>query len=143
METTEKTEIRKIVTLHFGELEVEPKHIFNFQEGILGFENLKEFVLISEEKSEPFKWLISLEKPDIGFPLISPWILDINYNPGKRYISDKKVIFTIVTLEDENGYMSANFKAPVILDVETTEGSQVILPSDKYPTNYLISKKQS
>lgn len=141
MKSQENQEVRKIITLHFGELLIEDKHIFHFEQGVLGFENLKEFVLISEEESDPFKWLISVEEPNIGFPLISPWLLDINYNPGKRFAEKSKVGFVIVTLEDGHGSMTANMKAPIILDVETTAGEQIILPSEKYSTNFLIKKQ--
>ncbi|MFW5663186.1 MAG: flagellar assembly protein FliW, partial [Bacteroidota bacterium] len=77
--------IRKIKTLHFGEIDVESQYIFNFPEGLLGFENLREFVLISEEETVPFKWLINLEEPEIGFPLLSPWHIDLTYNPGRLF----------------------------------------------------------
>ncbi|MFN3782156.1 MAG: flagellar assembly protein FliW, partial [Candidatus Kapaibacteriota bacterium] len=55
-------EKRVIKTLQFGELEIEPQHIFYFENGILGFEDLHEFVLIADEETLPFKWLISIEK---------------------------------------------------------------------------------
>lgn len=131
---------KKIVTLHFGEITVEPQHIFSFATGMLGFDDLKDYVLISEEETFPFKWLISIEQPDIGFPLLSPWLMDLNYNPGSSYKLETQVFFVVVTLEDENGRMTANMKAPVILNTETQSGEQIILPFDKYSTNYVITK---
>ncbi len=129
-----------IKTLHFGEIEVEPQHIFRFDDGMLGFDELHEYVLISEESTVPFKWLISLEEPTIGFPLLSPWHIDLFYEPGLKYDIDSQVLFVVVTLEDDNGEMSANMKAPVIFDVVRQKGEQVILPSEKYSTNYIIKK---
>lgn len=131
---------RKIITLHFGEITVASDYIFTFPEGVLGFEYLREFVLISEEETAPFKWLVSIEEPEIGFPLLSPWLLDLQYNPGKSYDVDKLVFFVIVTLEDENHQMTANLKAPIILDPEVQDGKQVILSSEKYSTNFIIGK---
>lgn len=140
-ENINKEEKRKIITLQFGELYIEPKHIFYFPDGLLGFEDLREFVLISEEETIPFKWLISIEKPVIGFPLLSPWHIDVSYNPGDDFNLEKEVIFVVVTLEDEKGLMTANMKAPIILDVETQKGRQVILPTDKYTPNHVILKR--
>lgn len=134
-------EIRRIKTLQFGELAVEPQHIFRFPGGILGFENLREFVLISEEESAPFKWLISMDEPEIGFPLLSPWYIDITYNPGRSFDPEKQVVFVVVTLEDEKGLMTANMKAPLMLNVEEQSGEQIILPKDKYSPNFVISRK--
>lgn len=142
MSVSNESKIRIINTPHFGRIEVEPYHIFYFPNGMLGFDNLREYVLISEEETVPFKWLISLEQPEIGFPLLSPWHIDLSFEAGKVYNIETQVLFAVITLEDENGNMSANMKAPVILDVENQTGEQIILPSDKYSTNYIIPKKK-
>ena len=142
MGETRQDENRTIKTPHFGELEIDKSHIFEFPEGMLGFENLQSFVLISEVETEPFKWLISLDKPDIGFPLLSPWYLDVNYKPGRGIDLDRQVVFVVITLEDQKGYMTANLKAPVITDVDSQEGEQIIIPSDKYKTNFVIPARK-
>ncbi|MDQ1266610.1 MAG: flagellar assembly factor FliW [Bacteroidota bacterium] len=136
-----ESEIKVIDTLQFGEIQVQPQFIFNFPSGMLGFDDLRDFVLITEEETVPFKWLISMDNPEIGFPLLSPWLIDLSYEPGRFFDIQKDVIFVVVTLEDEKGYMTANLKAPVILDVESQVGSQVILPSDRYSPTHAISKK--
>jgi flagellar assembly factor FliW len=136
-------EVRKIRTAQFGEFDVEPEFIFHFENGLLGFDDLREFVLISEESTLPFRWLLSVENPDIGFPLLSPWHIDLTYDPGKDFDLDRDVLMVVITLEDDNGQMTANLKAPIILDVNKQIGKQVILPSDKFTTNYLIKKNSS
>lgn len=136
------TASKTIKTLQFGEINVEPQFVFHFKDGILGFENLKDFVLISEEETVPFKWLVSMDEPEIGFPLLSPWHIDLTYNPGKDIDTDKFVMFVVITLDRANGQMSANMKAPVILDVNTQTGEQRILRSDKYSTNYIFPKQE-
>ena len=130
-----------INTIHFGELEIEANHIYNFPEGLLGFEDLNSFVLISEEETEPFKWLISIDNPDIGFPLISPYFIDKDYKPGRDIDLDVDVPMCVVTLGDENKNMTVNLKAPIIFNVKELIGKQVILLSDKYSTNYYIGSK--
>lgn len=133
---------RVIKTNYFGELEIDDEYIFKFKDGMLGFEDLHDYVLISEESTAPFKWLISVDEPEIGFPLLSPWHIDVYYDPGIKYDLEKQVLFVVITLEDENGEMSANMKAPVIFNIEDQTGKQIILPSDKYSTNYVIAKKR-
>ena len=141
MEAIAEMEEMKIFTQQFGELTVKPEHVFEFEEGLLGFEDLRQFVLISEEETLPFRWLVSLENPDIGFPLLSPWHIDLRYNPGKEHDMSREVIMVVITLEDEKGLMTANMKAPLILDVKSQSGRQVILPSDKYSPSYVIPRK--
>ena len=133
---------RKINTNYFGELEIDEEFIFHFKDGMLGFEDLHDYVLISEESTAPFKWLISVDEPEIGFPLLSPWHIDVFYDPGIKYDMEKQALFVVITLEDENGEMSANMKAPVIFNIDNQTGEQIILQSDKYTTNYVIAKKQ-
>ncbi|MGA2296723.1 MAG: flagellar assembly protein FliW [FCB group bacterium] len=140
MEQTVETKVRKINTLQFGELEVGEDLIFIFPNGMLGFDELKEFVLITAEETVPFKWLLSVEKPEIGFPLLSPWHIDLTYDPGRDFDVEKQIFMVVVTLEDEKGSMTANLKAPIIFDVDNQTGEQVILPTDKYSPTFIIGK---
>lgn len=139
MEATLDSGIRHIVTQQFGELAIAPEHIFVFENGLLGFDHLKEFVLIDEQQTHPFRWLISLEEPEVGFPLLSPWYIDINYKPGKSFHLESDVLMVIITLENEDRQMTANMKAPLVLDVENQTGKQVILPTDKYSPSFVIA----
>jgi flagellar assembly factor FliW len=130
----QEVSILKIKTLHFGEIEVESDKIFKFPDGLLGFENYNRFVLINHEETEPLRWLISLDDPNIGFPLINPWIVDIKYNPGKSINLEKEAAFVVITLGNKDRVMTANMKAPLVLEIETREGRQIVMSSDKYST---------
>ncbi|MCX7736360.1 MAG: flagellar assembly protein FliW [Candidatus Kapabacteria bacterium] len=133
----------KIKNSQFGEITVSDDLIFDFTNGILGFEHLNKFVLISDEGTEPFKWLLSIDNPEIVFPLLNPWQIDINYDIGKEFNQERDAVMVIVTLSDDDGSMTANMKAPIILDVVDQTGKQIILPSDKYSTNLIITKKSN
>lgn len=133
----EKTVIK---SSQFGELEVSPENVFTFEEGLLGFEEYKKYVLISDEITEPFKWLIALEEPEIGFPIVNPWHIDIEYNPGKKYNYEVVVPMVIVTIGGGVSEMTANMKAPLLLNIEDMSGEQIIIASDKYSTNEKVHK---
>lgn len=122
----------------FGNLQVEPKHIFTFSNGLLGFENLTEFILINNDATAPFRWLISVENPTIGFPLLSPWHLDLTFNPGVDYDLASHSLFVVVTLADEHNQMTANMKAPILLNTSEQIGEQIILSSENYPAEFVI-----
>lgn len=131
----ERMDVRIVKTEQFGDIIVEPHHIFNFSEGVLGFDNLHEYVLITDESTAPIRWLISLDEPAIGFPVITPLFIEPSYSAGRDYTDIKRyTTFVIITLS-KNG-MTANMKAPVVLDVEAQTGKQVILSSDKYSPNF-------
>ncbi len=131
-------DIVKINTPHFGELEISKEHIFHFENGMLGFEELKDYVLISDEDTDPFKWLISLENPDIGFPLLSPQLIDLDYRYGKEYEDPYYAPFVVITLAGIDGNITANMKAPIILNIENLSANQIILPSEKYSPNHVL-----
>lgn len=122
---------RRLFTSQFGVVDVAADNILTFSAGLLGFENLREFVLISVDETEPMKWLISLDEPSIGFPLLSPWIIDVEYDLREQFDAAKQAVFAVITLVNPQGKMSANMKAPVIIGDDRT-GKQIILSSDKY-----------
>jgi flagellar assembly factor FliW len=122
---------RRLYTAQFGVVDVSADNVLTFADGLLGFENLREFVLISVEETEPMKWLISLDEPSVGFPLLSPWLIDPDYDLRGGYDAAKHAAFVVVTLVNPQGKMSANMKAPVIVGDDRT-GRQMILSTDKY-----------
>ncbi|MBL7973949.1 MAG: flagellar assembly protein FliW [Candidatus Kapabacteria bacterium] len=131
----EHMDVRILHTEQFGDIPVEPRHIFTFADGLLGFEDYKDFVLIKDEDSAPIRWLISLDDPNLGFPVIAPVYIDPNYVAGREY-TDTSVYVTLVIITLANTGMTANMKAPVVLNIEQQTGKQVILSSDKYSPHH-------
>lgn len=123
--------MRRLYTAQFGIVDVAADNILTFAEGLLGFDYLREFVLISVEETEPMKWLISLDEPSIGFPLLSPWLIDPEYDIRGQFDASSQAAFAVVTLVNPQGKMSANMKAPIIIG-DDHSGRQIILASDKY-----------
>lgn len=134
---------RIIQSPYFGELSIAPENIYYFQDGLMGFEDLKEYVLISDEKIEPFKWLLAVEEPTLSFSVINPWLVCTDYKPGKRLIAENISVFVIVTLKNKDNAITANLKAPVVFDNATKTGKQEILTADKYQTNFEIINSNS
>ena len=66
----------KLHTKNFGLLEIEEEKIIAFPEGIPGFEEEKEFVIINNEDEEnPFCWLQSVNNPDLAFVITTPFLI--------------------------------------------------------------------
>lgn len=136
----QEVSLLKIRTLHFGDIEIESDKVFNFPDGILGFESYNSFVLINHDETAPLRWLISIDDPNIGFPLINPWMVDIEYNPGRNVNLEIEAAFVVITLGNKERVMTANMKAPLVLDVNTREGRQIVMSSDKYSTKEPVLK---
>jgi flagellar assembly factor FliW len=125
----------KIQNKQFGEIEYEPNSIINFEDGILGFEDLKKFILVAE-KDGYFFWLTAVDEPEIVFPLFSINMLQ------EEYENDSEMEpFGIVKLDKDPQNMSINLKAPVFINHDDRTGYQRIIDNEEYPVDYPLFVK--
>jgi len=120
----------KIVTKQFGEIEFPDDLVIMFENGLIGFEELKKFVFIKPEENI-FYWLNSVEKPEIAFPLFALRLIDENYPQEESHEA-----FGIVILNPDPLKITINLKAPVYINQDNKTGFQKILDSEKYSLYY-------
>lgn len=126
----------RIQTSRFGAVELTEEDILTFPEGLLGFTNLREFVLLDDPNDEIFAWLQSCENSGIAFPILEPELFAGNYQVELSRV-DLQVIeaskdqplryFTIVTIPEDPTQMTANLKAPVVVNVRSRKARQCVL----------------
>lgn len=137
----------KLVTRQFGELEISEEKIIHFPNGIIGFEECKSFVIIDDEDFEPFRWMISLDRKEFGFPVLDPFLVFEDYIdefPTKvveELRSNNSIIqaFSVVTLKGEENNITINLKGPIIVDYSKKEGRQIILTSEELPVSHPVN----
>ena len=132
----------KINTNYFGELEVDENEILEFEKGMLGFEELKKFVIIKD--SEIFiEWLQSIEDTT-SFAIMDPFVADNNYSfelPDKIMekldIKSKEdvMIRTVVIIPEDITKIRTNLQSPIIINSKLKKAMQIIL-DDSYPIRY-------
>lgn len=107
-----------------------------FEEGLLGFIDLREFVLLDDPADEIFVWLQSCESPHIAFPVLEPELFHENYKVQltksdlsalKLNHQDKVRYFIIVTIPADPTQMTGNLKAPVVINVPLRIARQCVL----------------
>lgn len=137
----EKMETRKIVSGKLGEIEFQESDVITLSAPMLGFPELNDFVLISNEKSYPFLWFQSVQDVNICFILVEPEIFFPDYKPdvSKR---DMKILnadeekppklFGIVVVPDQPKNATVNLRAPLAVNMEKKLAKQVILEDDKW-----------
>jgi flagellar assembly factor FliW len=139
-----------LATEKFGEICVERENIITFKDGIVGFEELNQFVVVNIEECRPFEWLISIENPSVAFPIINPAPFFSDYNPIKSLedISplDKKDVknietFCVVTLGDKPENVTVNLKGPILVNMKNKTGKQFILTEDFYNLHHPLVRK--
>lgn len=135
-----KTEVKtKLKTIQFGELEFEPSIVYHFPGGLPGFEEFHEFIVIDDKDTEPLKWLLSVDEPNIGFPVLEllQAAPELKSEIQKEELNLSSTL-VVVTLHRDPEPLTVNLKAPIILNNSSKTGRQVILDSDKYSTKYEI-----
>lgn len=140
----------KIKTTRFGELQVENNDIITFQDGILGFEQLKKFFVIDPGDSTLILWLQSAEDGSVAFPIIEPKIFKPDYivklmpselNSLELEGVNNAKIYSILTIPQDVVEMSANLKAPVVINNQKKIAKQIVLQDSKLTVRQPIYKE--
>jgi flagellar assembly factor FliW len=136
----------KVDTKAFGQIEIDERQKINFPQGLFGFEDLNDYVLLDAEH-QPFFWLQSLNDRDIAFILINPFLFrhdyEVNINNedlGEIDINspENALIFTIVTIPQDGGSMTANLQGPLVINKEKMKGIQAVLSDARWKTKHDI-----
>ena len=130
----------KVKTTRFGELEVNPSDIITFAEGLLGFENLRKYFVVDPGDSTLILWLQSTEDEKVAFPIIEPKIFKPDYiakllpadlNGLDLETLQTAKLYSILTIPANVTEMSANLKAPVVINSVKKVGKQIVLQDSK------------
>ena len=68
-----------IQTTRFGQVQFQTEDLLTFPEGVLGFADLKKFVLLDDPNDDIFAWLQSCDEPAIAFPVLEPELFSDAY----------------------------------------------------------------
>lgn len=137
-------------TKYFGTIDIEDEKIIKFPMGIIGFEELKNFALIydveREEKSK-ISWLQSMEEPLMVMPVINPIDIKEEYNPiiEDELIKtignpsdDDIIILVTMSIPSDLTKMTANLRAPIIINTANRQAMQVIVDNPEYEIKYNV-----
>ena len=135
----------KVTTTRFGELEVSKNDIIVFPEGILGFDQLRKFFVVDPGDSTLILWFQSIDDAKIAFPIIEPKIFKPDYvaklmrtdmeNLELDSVSDSR-IYSILTIPSDITKMSANLKAPIVINNKKKIAKQIVLQDSKLPVQF-------
>lgn len=141
----------KVQTKFFGEIELDEDKILEFPNGIIGFEEHKRYAILYDEESKSegarISWLQSLDEPLLALPVIEPFMVMKEYAPliedellkpiGSP--TDENMLFLLVmTVPSDMTKVTANMKAPCIINIAEQKGVQLIVENTDYPVKYNI-----
>lgn len=139
----------KAATRLFGEIEIDESKIITFEDGIIGFPDMKKFTLIFDEEKEgrlSISWLQSMDEPEIAFPVMDPLFVCETYNPSVEdellknlgtIKEDNLYVLVTVTVPQNIKELAVNLKAPIVINTDTRKASQIIVEDD-LPVRYRI-----
>jgi flagellar assembly factor FliW len=127
------------------ERNVSAQEIVSFPYGLPGFEGCRSFVVFAADAA-PFQWLTSVEGPEASFLTVDPRLVLPNF----RYVlspsdlkrlgatEDTPLLWLAIVLLEADGAMTANLRAPIVINPETMVGQQVMPQDCVYPLRHPI-----
>ncbi len=103
--------------------------------GLLGFEKMKDYLLIANPAEEPFGRLQVKGNASIAFVVLNPFLIVPDYHPDipqadVEFLSldapQDAMVLNIVTLHKE-GHATMNLKGPIVINRNTGVGKQVVI----------------
>ncbi len=140
----------------FGTITIEDEKLIVFPDGIIGFPFMNRFALIRDEENEDaaIMWLQSMEEPQFAMPVVEPHLVVSGYNP----VIDDENLLPVGSLKEEHTYplvtitvpadiekMTANLKAPIIINMENNRAVQLIVEDEyevKHPIYETLKKRK-
>lgn len=140
----------RIDTKIFGTIEIADDKIIRFENGIIGFPDLKNFTLLHDEEKGTgvgIRFLQSVEEPGFAMPVMDPLIVKEDYDPEVEdellscignVNGDNILVLVTVTIPSDLTRMSVNLQGPIIINVEERRGCQIIVDGGQYPVKFPI-----
>jgi len=139
--------VLQVETTRFGKIEIQDRDVLSLSRGLIGFPELKRYVLLDHDENSPFKWLQSLDDGNIAFVLINPLLFKPDYmvEVPEAEVSEldlekeeDAVISVVITMPTNPHTMTANLRAPLVFNIRNRKGKQIILSRQEYTTRHNI-----
>jgi flagellar assembly factor FliW len=137
----------KIDTSRFGEIDIDEQSVVRMPEGMLGFSELKDYVLIQQNQGSPFLWYQAVNEPSLAFVVVDPFTFFPDYEVllskedmellGCTKMGDLAA-FAVVVIPENPEEMTANLRGPIIINVENRIARQVVLNDERYSPHHPI-----
>ncbi|WP_445669236.1 flagellar assembly protein FliW [Margalitia sp. FSL K6-0131] len=142
----------KLQTKYHGEIVIKKDDILTFTNGLPGFPDEREFILLPLNENQLFSILQSLQTKEVAFVLTSPFEffseyeiqLDSQTLEQLDIKNDKDVsVMVILTVHDPFNKTTANLQAPIVTNIKNRQSKQLILNDSRYKTKHPIITLQT
>ena len=150
--TMDGAQTTTIETPRFGKVSFVQSDVIEFPWGLPGFADARRFLALSLADQPNFVWLQSLDDTSLALPCSDPWQIFPDYDPKlPGYATaalelehpDDFSILCVVVVTKGAEEMTMNLLAPVIINLRTRRGRQVMLESSEYSVRERIPRKST
>ena len=137
----------KISTSYHGDIEIDNQQTLTFNQGIPGFLEETEFVILPLPEAEAFQVLQSIQTKEVAFIITDPFqfFLDYDFQLEPQEIENLQLqqaedaaVYVLLTMSDSMEKITANLQAPVIINTKQQLAKQVILMNTAYETKHRL-----
>ena len=128
-------------TRYFGEIPFADEDVLSFPRGMPAFEERRDWILLDDGES-PIRWLQSIDDGGPALPVTAPDVVMPDYNAripeddlelvGAPEASDLVLLTVLSVPEVEPWRMTADLRAPILVNIRTRRAVQVIALDEEY-----------
>lgn len=136
----------QIQTKFFGEIEINKNQIIDFPEGIPGFPEEKQYIIIRDEDTD-FTFFQSAKTEHLCFITLPPVLIlgDYSFELSKETVkklelenAEDVLVYSILNIPEDFKEMTANLKAPLVINIKNNKGIQELLDDDIYALKHPV-----
>ena len=123
--------------------------VITFERGLPGFPDCTQFIVMDHDRETPLKWLQCVGRPEVAFLIVDPeqvlasyevevpesvlGLLELEETNG----ADDVAVFVILNVKEKT--LTANLRAPVVVNIRARRAHQLILDDPNIPLQQEIS----
>jgi len=128
--------MKALATMEKNDLGYAAESVIRFEEGLIGFPDCKNFVVMENEDIAPFRRLQSTDRPEVGFLVIDPEVVLEGYHamvPVREWEAlgltelSGGIALVICIIGPTSGESTGNLQAPLVINYQKMVGKQIIL----------------
>jgi flagellar assembly factor FliW len=134
----------KIDSIRFGCIEIEPDDLLHFPSGLLGLEECRHWILLADAENDALGWLQNSSHPDMALAVVCPrrFVPDYQVRISRGELAPldmtdvRQAQVLAIIGKNEHG-ITLNLKAPLVINLQSRLGRQVITNGDQ-PLQYQL-----
>lgn len=128
------------------------KVLIRFQNGIYGFEETNDFILLQEDENKVIWRLQAAACPYPSLLVVDPFLILPDYCPSltdeqKKSLGDPEprdlCYLSVAVIRKDPADSVVNLKSPIVINAKKRVGIQIILEESGYPVQYRLFRQQA